>query len=528
MFSFRVAGVVALSALLVVAGGSAFAAPASLGSGSTTGGTTVSGAVTGVTFTQVVAGVEHSLGIGSDGNAYAWGRGSDGQLGIGSSPTSSSVPVRVLAGAVPSGVTFVSVAAGTDFSLALGSDGNAYTWGRNSYGQLGDGSTTSSSVPVQVSTGAVPSGVTFTSVAAGDNFSSAVGSDGNVYAWGNNGYGQLGDGSTTSSLVPVQVSAGAVPSGVTFTSVAAGYFHLLALGTDGNAYAWGGNFEGQLGDGSTAQSLVPVQVSAGAVPSGVSFTSVDAAAKHSMALGSDGNVYAWGYNFYGWLGDGSTTSSSVPVQVSAGAVPSGVTFTSVAAGETHSLALGSDGNAYAWGSNFFGELGNNSTAQSSVPVLVSTGAVPSGVTMSTVSAGPYYSLALGSDGNAYAWGDNDYGKLGDGSFLGRLQPVPVEHSVVISGVSFDAVNGTGLTQSAGAWSIDTPAHSAGAVDVVVSYTQFGVASTQTFVGGFTYLALLAATGSPFPFLTAGSALLLLIVGSGFLVVRRAVAHRPTA
>jgi alpha-tubulin suppressor-like RCC1 family protein len=483
----------------------------------------------GVTFTQVSTTGFHSVALGSDGHAYAWGLNHRGGLGDGST-ADSFVPVLVLSGAVPDGVSFTQVSAGGGHSLAMGSDGNTYAWGDNSSGQLGDNSTTDSLVPVLVSVGAVPGGVTFTQVLAGDNHSLALGSDGNAYAWGDNSFGQLGNNSTIPSPVPVLVSAGEVPAGVTFAELSPSDFHSLALGSDGNAYAWGDNDFGQLGNNSFTDSLVPVLVSAGEVPGGVTLTSVSAGYIHSLALGSDGNAYAWGDNdVWGALGNNSFTDSSVPVLVLAGDVPGGVTLTSVSAGAHYSLAAGSDGNTYAWGSNSYGQLGNNSATLSPerVPVRVSAGAVPDGVTLLSVLAGCCHSLALGSDGNAYTWGFNGGGRLGNNSTTASSVPVEVERSVVISGVSFDGVKGTGLTQSAGIWSITAPAHAPGAVDVVVSYTQFGVSRSQTIVAGFTYFELLAATGSSTSFLAVGSALGLLIVGGAFLVLRRTAAPRRT-
>src|SRR5690606_31060028 len=126
------------------------------------------------------------------------------------------------------------------------------------------------------------------------------------------------------------------PAGVTFTSISGGGAHSVALGSDGNAYAWGDNYYGQLGDGTNTDSNTPVQVQA---PAGVTFTSISAGVNHSVALGSDGNAYAWGYNGYGQLGDGTDTPSNTPVQVQA---PAGVTFTSISAGSNHSVTMGSD------------------------------------------------------------------------------------------------------------------------------------------------------------------------------------------
>jgi hypothetical protein len=235
-----------------------------------------------------------------------------------------------------------------------------------------------------------------------------------------------------------------------------------------------------------------------------------------LAVGSDGNAYAWGANFYGQLGNSTTTDSNLPVSVPAPG--SGAKFTQVSAGNFHSLAVDSNGNSYGWGYNKFGQLGNASTADADAPLLVT---VPSGVTFTQLSAGANHSLAVGSDGETYAWGFNGDGQLGNNTFTESHVPVPVYAPVVVTGVSFDGVPGTGLSQSVGSWSVVTPAHASGVVDVVVSYTQFGAARTQVTVGGFSFGATtLAATGSATPFPAIGSALLLVMVGGMILATRR--------
>jgi len=160
---------------------------------------------------------------------------------------------------------------------------------------------------------------------------------------------------------------------------------LQASGTSGSAYAWGANYDGQLGNNSTTDSSVPVVVR---LPSGVTVRAIVAGTLHSLAIGSDGTLYAWGYNGYGELGNNSTTDSCVPVEVS---LPTGVTPTAIAAGRFHSLASGSDGKLYAWGYNYYGQLGNNSTTDSHFPVVVS---LPAGVTATAIAAGDYHSLAI--------------------------------------------------------------------------------------------------------------------------------------
>ncbi|MEY3896593.1 MAG: hypothetical protein RLZZ214_2113 [Verrucomicrobiota bacterium] len=368
----------------------------------------------------------------------AWGSNNNGELGNNSS-TSSSVPVLVTRSGVLSGKTVVSVSAGSNHSLALCSDGTVAAWGYNDKGQLGNNSTTSSSVPVLVTQSGVLAGKTVVSVEAGSNHSMALCSDGTVAAWGDNVYGQLGNNSTTSSSVPVLVTQSGVLAGKTVVSVSGGAMHSLVLCSDGTVAAWGYNGNGQLGNNSTTNCSVPVLVTQSGVLSGKTVVSVSGGAMHSLALYSDGTVAAWGSNYNGLLGNNSPTSSSVPVLVAQSGVLSGKTVVSVSAGFYHSLALCSDGTVAAWGDNFFGQLGNNSTTSSGVPV-VSWSGVLSDKTVVSVSAGYLHSLALCSDGTVAAWGSNHNGQLGNNSSTSSSVPVLVTRSEVLSGKTVVSVS----------------------------------------------------------------------------------------
>ena len=246
--------------------------------------------------------------------------------------------MAVAAGAIPPGTKITQIAAGGSHSLALSSTGQLYAWGQNSDGQLGNGTTTSSSVPVAVAAGAIPPGTKITQIAAGGDHSLALSSTGQLYAWGDNTFGELGNGTTASSSVPVAVAPGANPLGTKITEIAAGGIHSLALSSAGQLYAWGLNGDGQLGDGTTTNSSVPVAVASGAIPPGTTFTQIVAGAMQSMALSSAGEVYAWGQNGDGQLGDGTTTNSPMPVAV---ALPAGTTIDTLARGSSanHALAL---------------------------------------------------------------------------------------------------------------------------------------------------------------------------------------------
>ncbi|MEV5568959.1 Ig-like domain repeat protein [Spirillospora sp. NPDC052269] len=335
--------------------------------------------------------------------AFGMGYNRFGQLGDGTN-VSPNTPTPVL---LPAGVRVSQVSGGFSHSLALTADGQVLAWGRNTYGQLGDDSRTGSYTPVQVH---LPAGVTVTQISAGDLHSLALTSDGRVLAWGANFNGQLGDDSRTNGITPVEVH---LPTGVTVTRVAAGASFSLAVTSDGRALAWGFNGQGQLGDGTTTDRHTPVYVH---TPSGVHVTQL-AADTHSLAVTSDGRALAWGYNGDGQLGDGTTTDRHTPVYVH---LPSGVTVKQVAAGPQHSLAVTSDGRVLAWGYNYWGTLGDGTQDDHHTPVEAH---LPGGVRVTQVAAGWSVSLAVTSDGRGLGWGFNGDGGLGDGTNTDRYTPV---------------------------------------------------------------------------------------------------------
>jgi alpha-tubulin suppressor-like RCC1 family protein len=377
----------------------------------------------------------------------AWGINSFGQLGDDSTaPRSKQVEVKG-EGGVGSLGSVTSFDGGQNHTVAL-KNGTAYAWGHNGSGQLGtgpiSGTGTDSDVPVKVhGAGDVGFLTDVLAVAAGSNFSLAlvsdgtgdgVGNDGTVWAWGDNFRGQLGNNSLASSNVPVQVhGAGNVGFLTHVVAVAAGGSHSLAVKSDGTVWTWGDNQFGQLGDGNSglnAQSKVPVQVKdVGGSGSLTGVSSVAGGGLHSLVLKSDGTVYAWGYNGTGGLGNGGGPDSSTPVQVKGeNGVGSLTGATDIAAGGEHSLAI-KDGNVYAWGYNFYGQLGNGgsgNSANSNVPVKVKgEGGVGFLTGATDVAAGAHHSLAASTSGTVWAWGRNDFGPLGNGSF-GGTQATPVQ------------------------------------------------------------------------------------------------------
>jgi alpha-tubulin suppressor-like RCC1 family protein len=369
--------------------------------------------------TVVAGGLYHGLALVPSGAVFAWGWDIAGQL-CNASTNGSDVPVKVR---LLGGRKVTAVSAGFAHSLAVTSTGAVFACGKNDDGELGDGSTADSDVPVRVE---LPAGTKVTAVAAGAGHNLAVTSTGGVLAWGLNDEGQLGNASTGSSDVPVNVS---LPAGTTVTAVASGALHSLALTSTGAVLAWGYNADGELGDGSTTNSDVPVNVK---LPAGTKVTAIAAGGYDSLALTSTGTVLAWGYNADGELGDGGTANSDVPVKVKlpggtkARTIAAGGPLTGVGviiAGPGHGLALTSTGSVLAWGYNADGELGDGGTANSDLPVRVK---LPAGTKVTAIAAGGLQSLAVTSRGTVLAWGGDNFGQLGDGSYEGSDVPVHVD------------------------------------------------------------------------------------------------------
>ncbi len=342
----------------------------------------------------------HTCVVTSAGGVECWGFNADGELGN-NSKADSAVSVGV--SGLSSGVT--AVAAGGDHTCALTSGGAVECWGQNQSGALGNNSSTSSLVPVGVS--GLSSGIL--SVASGAYHSCAKTAAATVQCWGYNPDGALGDNTTTASLVPVAVSS-SLPAG-SAESLTAGEYFTCAL-TNGGGSCWGEDTFGQLGNNSTTNSLIPVYVDD--LPSGVE--SIVAGASHACAVATVGTVQCWGDNTNGQLGNNSTKQSDVPIAVSGLA---GVM--AIAAGRNHTCALTTAGAVQCWGDNAQGQLGNNSTTASLVPGPVS--GLGSGVV--AIAAGKFHNCAIKTGGAVWCWGYNYDGELGNNAMTNSLVPVEV-------------------------------------------------------------------------------------------------------
>jgi len=429
-----------------------------------------------VLASTVAAGMSHTCAVTTSGGVKCWGDNYYGQLGDGT-VVDKVTPVDV------SGFSgdLAAVSASWDHTCALTTSGGVKCWGLNDEGQLGDGTTKDKPTPVEVS--GLSSGVK--AISAGGGHSCALTTTDGVKCWGDNNYGQLGDGTAEDNPMPVDVSG--LSGGV--VAVVGGYQHTCALTTAGGVKCWGDNYNGQLGELTTIINPTPVDVSD--LSSGVK--AIAAGGFHTCALTTAGGVKCWGDNYYGQLGDGTTTNNPTPVDVSD--LSSGVA--AVSAGWDHTCALTTSGGVKCWGSNNYGQLGDGTTKDGPMPVDVS--GLLDGV--ETIAAGGDHTCAVTISGGVKCWGANNSGQLGDGIVVNKPTPVDVsglaigvesisaggDHTCAVTssgGVKCWGANNSGQL-GAGTWSEYVP------TPVDVSGLSNGVAAVSA---GFAHTCALTTSG----------------------------------
>jgi alpha-tubulin suppressor-like RCC1 family protein len=348
----------------------------------------------------VSAGGGHTVAIANNGTLWSWGQNSAGQLGIGTSGfTLQYTPIQI---GTLNNWAFVS--AGNGHNVAIKTDGTLWAWGRNVDGQIGNGVASSASVnsPTQIGIGN-----TWSYIACGDEFTLALKSDNTLWAWGDNIYGQIGNGSSGASAdvtAPIQIG------GSDWKSISAGTFHTVAIKNDNTLWAWGRNQYGQLGNNSIIDLYIPT-----AIGTDNDWESISAAVTHTIATKSSGSLWTWGYNQFGQLGDNTIVDKIIPTNITA--------ITSchiVSKGQQHSVIKKTDGSLWSWGGNTNGQLGDGTNTQRLIPTSVFGNATD----WISISSRISHTTALKNDGTLWAWGSNSSGQLGYG--LGGAKNTPTK------------------------------------------------------------------------------------------------------
>jgi hypothetical protein len=377
---------------------------------------------------SIWGGARGTIVLKSDGTVWTWGANFGGKLGVGIGPATlvgTNIPVEVHG---PGNISYLNsittIMGGEIHNVALKSDGTVWAWGQNAYGQLGDGTTNDEYTPIQVGLDSVPPLTSVIKLGGRPYFTLAVKSDGTIWAWGMNRYGQVGNGtvdplSGPQVTVPVMVNSSSPGGSINNPrEVTCGYQFGAALTTNGTVWTWGSGSHGELGNGTTGSSYTPAQV-----PGLTNIIAISAGWFHILALKSDGTVWGWGNNTHGELGDGTAINRSAPVPAL-----NLNNIISVSGGDSHSSALAANGTVWKWGVNDLGELGNGTTnaIANPLPAPILTDKFGTGFSnVVMVAARDYHNIAVKTDGSVWMWGANDQGQCGDGATNGDWQPVPV-------------------------------------------------------------------------------------------------------
>ena len=466
-------------------------------------------AAPGFRLASVDTGGSSSLGIGSDGNLYTWGDNTNGQLGDGTT-SQHTTPVKIpRPDGTDNGFFWVQATAGRTHSAAVGSDGNLYTWGDNTCGQLGDGTNTQRTTPVKVIRPA-GNGFTWIRAEAGDGYTMAIGSDDNLYIWGSLP-GGLGDTNcTTASTRPVKVALPqGVPSTFRFEKIAAGDRHATAIGSDDNLYTWGSNTHGQLGHADTgvpAAAATPI-VAAGDDPKQpVGYVQASAAGDHTMAIDLRGRLWVWGD-----LADGTDTAT--PARIWPAGTNDTYRFTHTSTGRAHYTATGEDHRTWTWGDNTNGQLGH-ATSTPKRPTVIP------GLNTTVTASMADTTIAIDTNGNTQAWGNNSNGQGGHGDTgetptpcTSAIPPHPTPTDLTIDSTTLP-LRRTGPNT----WEATTTAHDPGAVPVRVRWTLAGQAQPDDTSNTYTYLHI-------FTLPNAGGTGIILLIIAGTLILAATTANR---
>ncbi len=353
----------------------------------------------GGVYSKLTAGTTHTCAINPSSKLKCWGRNQFGQLGDGTTVDQSTSEF------IDSANSYADVSAGDMHTCAITTLGVLKCWGRNNSSQLGDGTTVDQLTPMTVDAGTL-----YSQISVSGSLSCGITTAGVLKCWGQNSKGGLGDGSVINKSTPTIINAG-----TTYLKIATGALHTCGITTANVLKCWGLNDSGQLGDGTTADKTLPLVIDSGTTYSKIAVSSF--VLYHTCGITTSNVLKCWGNNNYGQIGDGTSgVARAVPVIISAG-----VSFSDISVGYVHTCAVASaTNNLYCWGYNHFSQLGDYTSTNRSSPTQADTGFL-----YSKVIASNNYTCGLTTGTNLRCWGRNDFGQLGDGSAVDRYSPIGI-------------------------------------------------------------------------------------------------------
>ena len=368
----------------------------------------------GQTALDIASGFAHSCAVQADGNVTCWGEGNSGQLGNGATSSWYTESSPILTSSLGAGRTAVAVSAGNDHTCAILDTGSVSCWGSGGNGRLGNGAGSQQTTPTQTSS--LGAGRTAANISLGGSHTCVILDNGAVSCWGGGGYGQLGNGATSSQSTPTLTSS--LGTGRTAVAISAGNRHTCVILDNGAVSCWGSNADGQLGNGGTSSSSTPTLTSS--LGTGRTAISISAGNRHTCAVLDNGAVSCWGHGGVGQLGNGGTSDRLSPTLTSS--LGTGVVATEVTTAASHSCALHNTGSVSCWGFGGYGQIGNSANQQRNTPALTSS--FGSGVGATALAAGYDHTCAMLSNGYVSCWGLGSSGQLGNGYYVNRNSPTP--------------------------------------------------------------------------------------------------------
>ncbi len=426
---------------------------------------------------QISVGFYHSVALTELGQVYSWGYNNHGQLGDGTTTLSSQpinitdnigleddIVIKTIVGynntavitqkgffymlgandysqlgigidiyvATPERVAIeekiLMISTSINHTIALSENGQVYIWGSNSNGQLGNGTTAKSNVPVNITQYiGVDTSDKIVQVSAGYYHTIALSENGQVYTWGSNAYGELGNGASENSNLPINITSKFKLTDDKIIQVSAGYYHTIALSENGKVYTWGRNSSGQLGNGTNVDSYLPKDITQNIGTNMGKVIKIETGDYRTLVITENGQVYIWGA---GHLGNGLTSNSNSPVDITSKFYLTNDKIIQATLGGYQSLAVSEKGKVYGWGSNSSGQLVGGITPVIYSPVNVTDNITPVDEKIIQVVTGYYHSLAVTESGKVYSWGVNNYGQLGDKTTLDRITPVDITANII--------------------------------------------------------------------------------------------------